>query len=145
MPLPPGSIRPPPKGRYDRRRTSFPFAPRAPPCRTRGQGGGPGRKKRRGGRPGRAAMNAPFPLELPGPVQKGRPEKQPKVVLLLPDVELPSTRHVLPGQLPLLDGASPAEVDPLLAGGFVDQFRAIPRRVDVPAEGPRIVVHDHSR
>src|SRR3990172_9947147 len=137
MPLPPGSIRPPPKGRHGRRRTSCPFAPRAPPCRTRGKGGGPGRKKRRGGRPGRAAMNAPFPPRLPGPIQKRRPEKQPKVVLLLPDVELPSPRHVLPGQLPLLDGASPAEVDTLLPGGLVEQFRAIPCRVDVSDEGPQ--------
>src|SRR4030067_929699 len=121
--------------------------PAAPPCCTPAKGGGPGRKRRRGGRgrPGRAAMSAPFPPLLPGPVQKRRPEKQPNGALLLPAVELPSPRHVLPGQLPLLDGASPAEVDPLLAGGLVDQFRAIPRRVDVPEEGPQIVVHDHSR
>src|SRR4030067_628377 len=54
-------------------------------------------------------------------------------------------RTVRPGTLPLLDGASPPEVDPAPAAGPVDQLRAIPRRVDVPDEGPKVVVHDHPR
>src|SRR3990172_7032582 len=57
----------------------------------------------------------------------------------------PPPRHVLPGKLPLFDGASPPEVDPAPAAGPVDQFRAIPRRVDVSDEGPQVVVHDHPR
>src|SRR3990172_9014725 len=85
------------------------------------------------------------PPWLLGPVQKRCPEEQPQVVLLLPDEELPPSRHVLPGKLPLLDGASPPEVDPAPAAGPVDQFRAIPRRVDVSDEGPQVVVHDHPR
>src|SRR3972149_4864631 len=92
-----------------------------------------------------AAYPSPPPPWLLGPAQKRRPEEQPQVVLLLPDEELPPSRHVLPGKLPLFDGASPPEVDPAPAAGPVDPFRAIPCRVDVSDEGPQVVVHDPPR
>src|SRR3990172_766922 len=88
------------------------------------------------GTAGRGAGRARGRTSLPRPVQQGKPEEGPEVVLLLAAEPPVSARHVLPRQLPLLDGAAPAEIDAADLLRLAGELRAISRRVHVRGARP---------